>query len=103
MLILLAVDVETIPDPVQTLQLKILSKIKELKKDHKSSRKWFSIRDRRLTRNNIIVYGIDKETGKSDDSLRNTVCVSIFSHILGVQTDSVERVHRLGRNLGTKP
>lgn len=59
--------------------------------------------ENRSPRKNNIVYGIGEETGETADSLRNKVRDSIFCDILGVQTDSVERIHRLCRNLGAKP
>ncbi|XP_029844350.2 uncharacterized protein LOC115327481 [Ixodes scapularis] len=59
--------------------------------------------ENRSRRNNLIIHGIKCDVNETADQLKEKVCTNIFSTKLQVDVSTVERIHRLGRNQGTRP
>ncbi|XP_029840623.2 uncharacterized protein LOC115324217 [Ixodes scapularis] len=47
--------------------------------------------------NNLMVFGVSEDAGETADILRSKVLDGIFVEKLGIRTNSVERLHRVGR------
>lgn len=59
-------------------------------------RKLVDLEDR-SRRNNLMVFGVSEDAGETADILRSKVLDGIFVEKLGIRTNSVERLHRVGR------
>lgn len=65
-------------------------------------RKLVDIEDRGR-RNNLIIFGIPENTRETPDSLAESVVDDLFRNKLGLQVQSVERIHRLGTRKSDRP
>lgn len=65
-------------------------------------RKLVDIADRGR-RNNLIIFGIPENTREAPDSLAESVVDDLFRNKLGLQVQSVERIHRLGTRKSDRP
>lgn len=53
--------------------------------------------ENRSRRNNLIIYGLSESSDEDVRTLEAKVRDDIFKKILGIEIDSIERVHRIGR------
>lgn len=56
----------------------------------------------RSRRNNLIIRGVVEDDHETEEILLRKVNDDVVSAILGVQVNSIERIHRLGRRLTGK-
>ncbi|KAH9359721.1 hypothetical protein HPB48_011077 [Haemaphysalis longicornis] len=52
--------------------------------------------ENRSRRNNILVYGVKEDQDEDSEKLERKVNEEIFKKILGVEVNSIERIHRIG-------
>ncbi|KAH9384416.1 hypothetical protein HPB48_026423 [Haemaphysalis longicornis] len=52
--------------------------------------------ENRSRRNNILVYGVKEDQDEDSEELERKVNEEIFKKILGVEVNSIERIHRIG-------
>lgn len=52
--------------------------------------------ENRSCRNNIVVYGVKEDREEDSAELERKVNEEIFKKILGVEKNSIERIHRIG-------
>lgn len=57
--------------------------------------------ENRSRRNNLVVYGV--EESHEEDSKKQKVNGDIFRKILGVEINSIERMHRIGQRNAERP
>ncbi|KAM7306031.1 uncharacterized protein ISCGN_015927 [Ixodes scapularis] len=57
----------------------------------------------RSRRHNLLVFGLLEENGESESTLKAAVVDTLFRETLGVQVQTVERIHRLGKKKPGSP
>ncbi|XP_077550630.1 uncharacterized protein LOC144163786 [Haemaphysalis longicornis] len=53
--------------------------------------------ENRSRANNLLLYGIEEDKDESDDDLKKAVIENIFKETLGVQVNTIDKIHRLGK------
>ncbi|XP_070388864.1 protein unc-13 homolog C-like isoform X2 [Dermacentor albipictus] len=55
------------------------------------------------SRRNILVYGVKEKEGEDSKELERKVNEEIFKNVLGVEINSIERIHRIGAKNAQRP
>ncbi|XP_070395933.1 uncharacterized protein [Dermacentor albipictus] len=78
------------------------SEVNSLKETIHNQQKKLNDLEDRSRRRNLIIFGLEEPTNESAGDLRKRVLDDIFCAKLGVTTNTVERIHRIGR-ISDKP
>lgn len=68
-----------------------------MSKDIRTLSKKIDDMENRSRINNVIIYGLEERLNENSTNLEQAVVKGVFKDKLGVETRSVERVHRIGK------
>lgn len=79
------------------------TKVSSFEKTVQGLEKKFASFEDRSRRNNLLVFGIPERWEETQDSLESIVVGDLFKNKLGIEMNSVERLHRIGRTQPNQP